>query len=147
MVATKLATLEDLDAVPDDGHVWELLNAETLYLLQQEPQLAVKPEVSYVRADRLPLGDLYDEPLELVPDLVVEVVPPNDRAGNVEERIQRYLRFGVPLLWVLWPRRRAITVYADGRLVRELSDDDELDGGDVLPGFRVAIAEIFDIGR
>lgn len=185
MATTRLMTVDDLEALPDDGHVWELidgelqrrepmggrhadlgagvlariwwflrehplgraLNAEAIYLLQRDPQLAVKPDVSFVREDRLPAGDLYDKPLELVPDLVVEVVSPNDRAGNVERQIQRYLRFGVPLLWVFWPRRRAIAVYADGRLVRELGEGDELDGGDVLPGFHVPVAELFDIGR
>ena len=184
-MTTKLATVADLEALPDDGHVWELIdgelvrrepmggrhgdlgagmlarlwwflrehpvgrafNAETIYLLQRDPQLAVKPDVSFVRGDRLPPGDLYDKPLELVPDLVVEIVSPNDRAGNVEQRIQRYLQFGVPLLWVVWPRRRVIGVYAGGRLVRELREGDDLDGDDVLPGFRVAVAELFDVGR
>ena len=185
MVAIKLATIEDLEALPDDGYLWELIdgelirkepmgaehadlgagvlarlwwflrehplgrvfNPEAIFLLQRDPQLAVRPDVSYVQADRLPPGDLYQKPLELVPDLVVEVVSPNDRAGDLERRIQRYLAFGVPLHWVLWPRRRAITVYADGRLVRELGEDDELDGGDILPGFLVAVADLFDIGR
>ena len=185
MTTTRLMTIEDLEALPDDGHVYDLIDgelrrrqpvgaehgiigsgilsrlwtfvhehdlgeillSETIYVYRRDPDRSLKPDVSFVRADRLPIGADIRRPLTIPPDLAVEVVSPNDRAGNVEQRIQRYLRFGVPLLWVLWPRRRAITVYANGRLVCELGEGDELDGGDVLPGFRVAVAELFDVGR
>ena len=185
MATTKLFTIEDLEALPDDGHVWELIDGElvrrepvggrhgalgfrvgrrvgnfveehslgemfgsdTIYAFRRDPDRGLRPDASFVRADRLPLGDQFDKPLELVPDLVIEVVSPNDRAGALEEKLETYQRFGVPLIWVLWPRRRAITVYAVGQPVRELSEDKELDGGDVLPGFRVAVADLFRVGR
>jgi Uma2 family endonuclease len=181
----KLFTIEDLEAMPDDGHVWELIDGElvrrepvggrhgalqmavggwlwqylqehpvgtvfgsdTIYAFQRDPDRGLKPDASFVRADRLPAGAAFDKPLTVLPDLVVEVVSPNDRAGAIDEKLDTYQRFGVPLIWVFWPRRQAITVYAAGQPIRELTAGDELDGGDVLPGFRVAVADLFSVGR
>jgi Uma2 family endonuclease len=185
MATTKLITIEDLADLPDDGHVYEVIdgqllkraaaggthgaissrvgrrvgnvveeralgevfNSTTIFALRRNPDTGLKPDVSIVRADRLPVGDAFDRPLELVPDLVVEVISPNDRAGEIEDKIAIYLQAGVPLLWVFWPYRRVVTVYVAGRCVRELGAGDELDGGDVLPGFRVAVADLFHVGR
>ena len=185
MATTKRYTIEDLETLPDDGHVWELIDgelvrreavggrhgamgsridrrignfveerglgevfvAETIYAFQRDPDRGLKPDVSFVRADRLPEGGEFDKPLKIVPDLVVEVFSPNDRIGALEEKLETYQRFGVPLIWVFWPRRRMISVYAAGQPVRELREGEELDGGDVLPGFRVAVADLFRVGR
>ena len=185
MAATKLFTIEELEALPDDGHVYELIdgvlvrrepvggrhgavgsridrrvgafveehglgevfNAETIYVFQRDPDRGLKPDVSFVRAERLPSDEQFDKPLHLVPDLVVEVVSPNDRTIEIDEKIEIYRRAGVPLIWVLWPRRRAIWVYAAGKEPRALSEGDDLDGGEVLPGFRVPVADLFRVGR
>ena len=185
MATTRLYTIEDLEALPDDGHVYDLVDGElrrrepvgvehgiiggelsgrlwafvhehglgavlisdTIYVYRRDPDRSLKPDISFIRADRLPVGADLPRPSSIPPDLAVEVVSPNDPAEEVDERIALYRSFGVPLVWVLWPRRKAVTVYADGRLVRELLEGDELDGGDVLPGFRVAVADLFRIGR
>jgi Uma2 family endonuclease len=185
MVTTKLHTIEDLEALPDDGHVYDLVDgelrrrepvgvehgiigggilsrlwlfvhehglgevliSETIYVYRRNPDRSLKPNVSFIRADRLPTGENIKRPMPLPPDLVVEVVSPNDLAEEVDEKIALYRDFGVPLIWELWPRRRAIFVYAAGQPVRELGAADDLDGGDVLPGFRVPIADLFRVGR
>jgi Uma2 family endonuclease len=185
MATTKVYTIEDLEALPDDGHVWELIDGElvrrepvggrhgalqarvarrigtfveadrlgevfgsdTIYVFPGAPERGLRPDASFVRADRLPQGAEFDKPLTVTPDLVVEVVSPNDRPGTIDEKLETYQRAGVPLIWVFWPRRRTISVYAAGQPVRELTEGDELDGGEVLPGFRVAVADLFDVGR
>src|SRR5688500_14817538 len=185
MVSTKLYTIEDLEALPDDGHVYELIDGElrrrspvggrhgamqsrvdrrvgnyieahglgevfgsdTIYTFQRGPDRGLRPDVSFIRADRLPPEEHFDKPISVVPDLVIEVVSPNDRPGELEEKIAIYRNAGVPLIWVLWPRRRTVSVYAVGQEPRELAEGDELDGGEVLPGFRVAVADLFRVGR
>ena len=185
MATTRLYTIEDLEALPDDGHVYELIdgelrrrapvggrhgaigdriqrrvgnhaeehglgqvfNADTIYSFQRDPDLGLRPDASFIRTERLPEDEQFDKPLTVVPDLVIEVVSPNDKAGDIEEKIEKYRRFGVPLIWFLWPRRRAVTVYAVGQQTRELDEGDDLDGGDVLPGFRVEVADLFRVGR
>ena len=77
------------------------------------------------------------------PDLAIEVVSPSDTARDVAAKMERYRRANVPLVWWVYPDRRAVAVYQNGQLVTELGEGDELDGGNVLPGFRLPIAEIF----
>ncbi len=77
------------------------------------------------------------------PDLAVEVVSPGDRAEEVYGKVREYLDAGARLVWVVWPRHRAVTVYTLDGQVRERREGDALDGDDVLPGFRVRVAELF----
>jgi len=124
-----------------------VFGSDTIYTFQRGPDRGLRPDVSFIRADRLPPEEDFDKPIAVVPDLVVEVVSPNDRPGEIEEKIAIYLGSGVPLLWVFWPRRRGVSIYAAGQPMRELTEGDELDGGEVLPGFRVAVADLFRVGR
>ena len=77
------------------------------------------------------------------PDLAVEVISPSDEPGDIARKKDLYRRAGVPLVWWVDPKRRMVAVYRDGELLAELGEGDELDGGDVLPGFRLPVAEIF----
>ena len=185
MATPPLFTIEDLDALPDDGHVYELIDGElrrkpdkgarhgaiqgnvpgplwafvkeralgevlgsdTIYEFRRVPDRGLRPDASFLRADRLPPEDQLDKPLAIVPDLAIEVVSPNDHAEDVAEKIETYQWAGVPLVWVLWPRRRVVSVYAAGKSTVALGVGDDLDGGDVLPGFRVSVAALFRVGR
>ncbi len=79
------------------------------------------------------------------PDLAVEIVSPNDRADDINDKVHEYLEAGARLVWVFWPRRRAVMVHEPDQPIHELGPDDFLDGGDVLPGFRVRVADLFAV--
>jgi Uma2 family endonuclease len=83
--------------------------------------------------------------LQVVPDFVVEVVSPTDSFTRINEKVVKYLNHGVKLVVVADPRRRVVHVHTpqqpDGRVLR---DTDTLDGGDVLPGWSLAITALFD---
>ena len=73
---------------------------------------------------------------------VAEVIAPADRAETVRHKRQIYHDAGI-LLWEIYRPLQLVDVYAPGQPVREFGIDDMLDGGDVLPGFRLAVKELF----
>ncbi len=107
------------------------------------------PDLMFYSADRLAAykaqtPDWKDRPYALVPDLVVEIVSPNDSYSKVDEKVDAYLADGVRLIWVLDPQRRKATIHApDLELPIPLKLGATLDGGDVLPGFSVPLATVF----
>lgn len=107
------------------------------------PRKVRKPDVSLVRRERLPVEQLDEGFLTLPPDLVIEVVSPNDLAAEVEEKVQDYYQAGVRLVWVVYPTTRTVYIYRGDGSIAAARADDELDGEDILPGFRCRIAEIF----
>ena len=78
------------------------------------------------------------------PDLVVEVVSPSDTIREVNDKAFMWLGHGVRLVWLVYPETRTVDVYRSGRAVTTLTEDDSLDGLDVLPGFTCAVSEVFD---
>ena len=117
---------------------------DTGFLLARNPDLVRAPDVAFVRSDRLPPNPIaFEGYLPVAPDLAVEVVSPSDRAGAVHEKVMDYLEAGTRLVWVVHPRRRTVTVYHPDGSARVLHEGDELDGEDVLPGFRLPVAAIF----
>jgi Uma2 family endonuclease len=108
-----------------------------------QPDTVRAPDVSFVRAERIPPGPLEAGYFPGAPDLAVEVLSPSDRYPEVQRKVQEYLDAGTPLVWVLDPESRSATVtHADGRSTY-LDSDGILDGEDVLPGFRVALADVW----
>jgi Uma2 family endonuclease len=80
---------------------------------------------------------------ELAPDLVVEVLSPDDRPGEVSDKTADWLNAGVNMVWILDPlKRSARVIHASGEETI-LSEDGSLDGGDVLPGFTAALTRLF----
>lgn len=77
------------------------------------------------------------------PDLAIEVLSPDQPAGEFADKLQFYLLHGVRLVWVIDPEARTIRVYRPGEDARLLQAGDTLDGGDVLPGFTAAVDDIF----
>jgi Uma2 family endonuclease len=77
-------------------------------------------------------------------DLIVEVRSPKQSWAKVVEKIAEYLRMGVRLVWVIDPQRQRITVFAPDQEPTTYAAENELDGGEVLPGFRCRVAEFFE---
>lgn len=115
------------------------------YILSRDPVRVRIPDVSFVSQDRVPADGLPEGFWPGAPDLAVEIVSPHDRAEDVRAKVSNYLDAGTRMVWVLWPRDQSVTVYQAGGQVKDLRPHDELDGGDVLPGFRVRVADLFDV--
>jgi Uma2 family endonuclease len=108
-----------------------------------QPRKVRKPDVSFVRADRMTAELFQTGFLPIAPDLAVEVISPGDLAHEVAEKIEEYLRAGVSLVWIVEPELRIVDVYKKNGLTSRLRETDELLGEDVLPGFRCKVAELF----
>jgi Uma2 family endonuclease len=78
-----------------------------------------------------------------IPQLIVEVLSPSDRAGRVQVRIEQYLARGVSLVWLVDPEDRTVTVYRPGELTQLVEEEDELTGNGVLPDFSLKVADLF----
>src|SRR5438105_307213 len=100
------------------------------------------PDVSFVAAGRFPNDRPPDDFGNVAPDLAVEVLSPHDRPRYVLDKIGEYLEAGVRLIWMIDPRQARAVVYRSLSDVRELAEDDSLDGEDVLPGFRCALRDL-----
>ncbi len=115
------------------------------YILRRDPDLVRVPDVSFVARDRIPVGGLGLVFWPFAPDLAVEIVSPNDRPGEVRTKVGEYVAAGARAVWVMSPARQALTVHRPNSASVTLGPDDEVDGGDVLPGFRVRVRDLFDI--
>ncbi len=108
-----------------------------------DPDRVRKPDISLILRERITPELLEPGHIRIAPDLVVEVVSPNDEVSEVDKRVLDYQRAGVPLLWVVHPESRHVDVYRLGRRGEILSEQHELTGEPVLPGFRLPVREIF----
>jgi Uma2 family endonuclease len=121
------------------GRVWPADNGYRCFA--HRPKLVRKPDVSFVRADRLP-AVLGDGDTRVAPDLAVEVVSPNETAYELDEKINDYLSAGTPLVWEINPDARQVLIYRSDGSIRRLGEDDELSAEDVLPGFRCRLSDL-----
>lgn len=111
------------------------------FVFERDPDTVLGPDLSFVQAAHIPADEnAYPE---LAPDLVVEVISPSQSGPSIEEKVAIYLTAGVRLVWVIDPARQAVRVHRQDGTERTLTDQDVLDGEDVLPGFRVLVAELF----
>ena len=107
------------------------------------PGVVRRPDVAFISATRLAGYQLGNPHFRLVPELAVEVVSPNDIWYDVNTKIGEYHAAGVALVWLLSPDIRQVQVHPNGGKPRLLTADDDLDGGDVLPGFSVRVGDLF----
>jgi Uma2 family endonuclease len=120
--------------------------AEVLFRIDQRKDLQRRPDVAFVSHSkwpanrRVPDGSVWD----LVPDLAVEVVSSTNSASEVQRKIHEYLEAGVIRLWIIYPEQETIHIYSSPKQIQVLQLGDELDGGDLIPGFRLPLAALFE---
>ena len=118
---------------------------EMLFVIDARQDLKRRPDVAFVSFGRWPEKTVTrDNAWNVVPDLAVEVVSPTNLAEDVENKTVEYLDAGVRLVWVLYPDLGRVYVYGSPTDVRVLEKTDALDGGDVLPGFRLPITALYE---
>jgi Uma2 family endonuclease len=103
-----------------------------------------QPDAAFVRKERL--GNVVDKEIPFAPDLAVEVVSQNDTFNEVKEKVLHYFASGTELVWVVSLITQSVQIFrqATGAITEEKAIDQFLDGEQVVPGFKVAIAELFD---
>jgi len=126
------------------GRLGVVFGAETGYKLAADPDTVLAPDVSFVPRERILASGLPRGYWPGAPDLAVEVLSPSDRGQKVSEKVGRWLAAGVRVVWTVDRKRRTVTVHRSPAEVVTLPEQDELDGGEVGPGFRNRVAEIFD---
>ena len=122
-----------------------VIGTDSGILVERDPDTVREPDVAFISADKLPLGIRLKGYFEDAPDLVVEIVSPSDRPDNVFNKVCMWLLFGVRLVWVLDPDERTVDVRKPGASTMRLTENDTLDGEDVLPGFSCTVSELFDL--
>ena len=115
----------------------------TGYVLFSNPDTVRGPDVSFVRHERVP-DPIPRGYARFAPDLAVEVLSPDDRPGEVLEKVADYLNAGTHLVWVIDPDRRQARAHRANGTVSVIIYSDELDGEDVLPGFSCPLAQVLD---
>jgi Uma2 family endonuclease len=118
---------------------------EMLFVLDAEHDLRRRPDVAFVSAARWPLDRALPRTGDwsVVPDLAVEVISPNDVFKDVLSKVREYFHYGVRVVWVIAPEEQQIYVYDAPAHVRILTGQDELTGGEVVPGFRMSLVHLF----
>jgi Uma2 family endonuclease len=130
-----------LDQHPEVGGA--LFAAETGFRLSRDPDTVRAPDVAYITQERLPLARVPGYP-EMAPDLLVEVVSPNDTAAEIQSKVDEWLRAGAQIVWVLYPTNRTAMVYGTDGAARLLHADDTLHGEPALPGFTCRLGDLFE---
>ena len=120
----------------------EVFGAETGFKLENNPDTVLAPDVAFIRKDRLPKGEFPEGYWTIAPDLVIEIISPGDRPGDVEEKVELYLAAGVRAVWLFYPRTRTVTVRRSHSTLH-LTEKDMLVGEDIVPGFRCPLEKIF----
>lgn len=104
------------------------------------------PDICFVSWDRIPEGKVPDKAIpKIIPSLAVEVLSPSNTPGEMKKKRREYFKAGVELVWIVDPEERTVTVWTSPRSRKKLGESKTLDGGAVLPGFKLALKDLFAV--
>lgn len=121
----------------------QVVNADTGFLLFRNPDTVRAPDVAFVARDRLEL-QAPEKFYPAHPDLAVEVASPSNTVGEMIAKMLDYLRAGTRMAWMIDPSSRTVTVYRSFDDIRIVPEEGLLEGADVVPGFTMRVAELFE---
>ena len=145
-IATRIATRLNV-AAEASGAGEAIVEGLFRLPLAEDRSRARKPDVAFVTADRWPRErpmPLRDNALAVVPDLAVEVLSPTDPIEDVLAKVDEYFRGGVRLVWLVSPTLSRVIVFEGPTSLRVLTVAETLDAGEIVPGFRLPLATLFD---
>jgi len=121
-----------------------VVTGDTGFQLATSPDTVRAPDVAFVRSERAPARGTMRGYFPGAPDLAVEVISPNDLYTEVDEKVAEWLEHGTLLVFVVNPRRKTVAVHRPGQPVRILGPEDTLNGEDVVPGWSLAVRDLFE---
>ena len=139
---TMLLSVKIANHVMDNG-LGIVTSAETGFILERNPDgrdTLRGLDIAFVRGARV----LPDQPVDVAPNLAVEVISPSNKATDIHRKIRQLLGAGTALVWIVHPETRTVEVHSHSGAVT-LESGDMLSGGDVLPGFEIPVREIFPV--
>lgn len=107
---------------------------------ERRPDVAFVSFARWARDRRIPQTRSW----AVSPDLAVEIISPKNVADEIVEKLEEYFRVGVSRVWVVYPRQMKVYAYTSPTEVRVFALADTLDGGELLPGFRLALCDLFE---
>jgi Uma2 family endonuclease len=122
------------------------VEVEGLFLIPRTDGTSRRPDVAFISYERwarekaIPEGAAWP----LIPDLAVEVVSPNDPAEAALAKIREYFDAGVRQVWAVYPELRVVHVFESFTTIRVVTGEGVLEGGEVVPGFRLPMATLFE---
>ena len=136
-LAARIATYIGMYLLQNDiGH---LTGADGGYVISESDTF--NPDVGYISKERLPV--LPEREVLVPPDFAVEVKSPTDTRRALRRKAEKYLESGTRLVWLVFPESRTVEVYVPDKDDVPKGMDEILDGGEVLPGFQLAVKDIF----
>jgi Uma2 family endonuclease len=118
--------------------------SEILFLLDAAADLQRRPDLAFISAARIPKRiDPRAAAWDVVPDLAIEVVSPTNAADLMDQKVVEYFAAGVRQVWVVFPESRRFYLHRSPKQVEIIEGTGEVDGGDVLPGFRLSVADLY----
>jgi Uma2 family endonuclease len=119
---------------------------EMIFDLRPHVDRERRPDVAFVSFERWPRDRRIPRTRSwaVVPDLAVEIIRLTNTADEVAEKLEEYYKAGLRLVWVVYPAQMKIYAFTSTTQVRVLATGDELDGGDVLPGLRLSVRDLFE---
>ena len=127
----------------ETGRLGVVCGAETGFVLERQPDTVLAPDIAFVRRERIPAAGrptaFWDGP----PGLAVEVRSPGDTRQEVAGKVAAWLASGTLAVWVVDPSDASATIHLPRGTPRRLAERDTLDGGPLLPGFRLPVVDVF----
>lgn len=114
------------------------------FVVGRDPDTVRGPDAAFVSAERSAATVRRGPFFEGAPDLAVEILSPGNTRREIAAKIGEYLAAGGRVVWVVDPKRRTVTVHRPEREPETISGDEVLDGGAVVPGFLLPLAEVFE---
>lgn len=144
MIAMRIGS--SLLAYADGNDLGLVFGADGMYRLRIG--LVRLPDVSFNPWSHIPNDELPDEAIsELIPTLAVEVLSRSNTVSEIERNIGEYFTAGVKLVWTIDPRKKSARVYSSPTAYKPLDESGTLEGGKVLPGFKLPLKKLFASGK
>ena len=119
----------------------DVLSETSFRCFPDDPDKIRRPDIAFITASRA-LANPPEGHIAIAPDIAIEIVSPNDKIYEMDEKLADYRAAGVKFIWVINPQSRIIRAYGPDHYLTELFDGDTLRGDPVLPGFAIAVQEL-----